>query len=67
MKKFLKFLGVLAGLAILAVIVIVSLMPWMDSWGATDDELIASLIGDELVASPVASYTRAVTINATLD
>lgn len=64
MKKFLKLTGLLAGLAVLAVIVIAMLLPWMDRWGATEDELAAYLIGDELVSSPAASYTRALTINA---
>lgn len=64
MKKFFKFLGILAGLAILAVLVIAALMPWMDSWGATSEEIRASLPGDELVPSPRYVYNRAVTVNA---
>jgi len=64
MKKFLKSIGILAGLAVLAVIVIVALMPWMDRWGATDDEITASFSGDELIPSPRIVYTRAVSINA---
>ncbi len=63
-KKFLKFIGMVAGFAILAVIVIIALMPWMDSWGATDAEIAASLTGDHLVPTPRISYTRAVSINA---
>jgi hypothetical protein len=63
-KKFLKLIGILAGLVVLAVIVIVAPMPWMDRWGATDNEIAASFPGDELVPSPAASYNRAVTINA---
>jgi hypothetical protein len=63
MKKFFKSLGVLAGLAILAVIVMIALLPWMDRWGATDDEGTASFPGDELVPSPRIVYTRAVSIN----
>lgn len=64
MKKFLKVIGFLAGLAVLAVIVIIALMPWMDRWGATDEEIAASLTGDELVPSPRITYTRAITVNA---
>jgi hypothetical protein len=64
MKKFLKFIGVLAGLAILAVIIIAALLPWMDRWGATDNEVTASYSGDELVPSPRVIYTRAISINA---
>jgi hypothetical protein len=65
MKKFLKTIGILAGIGILAVIVMFALLPWMDSWGATDDEIAASFSGDELVPSPRLLYTRAVTVNAT--
>lgn len=65
MKKFLKTAGVLAGLAVLAVIVIVALMPWMDRWGATDEEIAASFAGDALIPSPRIAYTRAISIHAT--
>jgi hypothetical protein len=64
MKKFLKFTGMLAGLAILFVLVILALMPWMDRWGATDEEIAASLTGDELVPAPNLLYNRVVTVNA---
>jgi len=36
----------------------------MDRYGATDEEIAASLTGDELVPNPRISYTRAVSINA---
>jgi len=65
MKKFLKLTGILAGLAVLAALIIVALMPWMDRWGATENEIAASFTGDELVALPRYVYNRAVTINAT--
>jgi hypothetical protein len=64
MRKFFKLIGILAGLGILALIAIAALMPWMDSYGATDEEIAASYAGDELVPSPRISYTRAVSINA---
>jgi len=64
MKKFLKTIGILAGLGVLAVILIIALMPWMDRYGATDEEIAASLTGDELVPDPRVIYTRAVSINA---
>ena len=64
MKKFFKFIGILAGLAVIAVIVTIALIPWMDRWGATDDEVAASFSGDELVLTPRIVYTRAVTVNA---
>lgn len=65
MKKFIKLIGILAGLGILAILIIFALLPWMDRWGATDDEIAASFSGDELVPSPRLLYTRAVTVNAT--
>lgn len=64
MKRFLKIVGFSAGLVIVAVLVMIGLMPWMDRWGATDDEIAASFTGDELVPSPRITYTRAVSINA---
>jgi hypothetical protein len=67
MKKFFKFVGVLAGLGILAVIIIVTLMPWMDRWGATDDEIAASYSADGLVPFPAVTYTRAITVNASAE
>lgn len=65
MKKFLNIVGMLAGLAMLAVIVIAMLIPWMDRWGATADEIQTSFPGDELVPEPASFVNRAVTIQAT--
>ena len=64
MKKLLKFIGIMVGLAFLGILAIVFLMPWMDRWGATNEEISASFPGDELVPSAQAVYNRAVTINA---
>jgi hypothetical protein len=64
MKKLLKTIGVLAGLGVLIIAILFACLPWMDRWGATDDEITASLPGDELVPSPRLIYTRAVSINA---
>jgi hypothetical protein len=36
----------------------------MDRWGATEDEIVASYPGDELVSSPRIAYTRAISIQA---
>ena len=65
MKKYLKIIGILAGLGVVATILIFALLPWMDSWGASDAEIAASYTGDELVPSPRISYTRALSIDAT--
>lgn len=64
MKKLFRLIGVLAGLALLAGTVTAALLPWMDRWGATEDEIAASYPGDELVPSPRISYTRAISIQA---
>jgi hypothetical protein len=65
MEKFLKLVGILAGLAVITVIVIIALTPWMDRWGATDEEIPATFPGDELVPEPAGFVNRAVTIHAT--
>jgi hypothetical protein len=38
--------------------------PWHERWGATDEELLLPLPGDDLVAEPADQVTRAVTIAA---
>jgi hypothetical protein len=38
--------------------------PWQQSWGATADEVVRALPGDELVAEPTFNATRAITIAA---
>ncbi len=38
--------------------------PWHERWGATDEELVLPLPGDDLVAEPASQVTRAVTIAA---
>lgn len=63
-KKFFKIIGILAGFGILSVISMFALLPWMDGWGATGEEIAASLTGDELVPNPRITYTRAVSVNA---
>ncbi len=65
MKKFLKFVGGLFAVAIIGIVVIALLVPWMDRWGASRDEISASFSGDELVSSPRIIYNRVVAINAT--
>lgn len=67
MKRLLKTTWVLAGLAVLAILLLFMLLPWMDRWGATDDEITASFPGDELIPSPRLFYNRAVTVNAAPD
>lgn len=38
--------------------------PWQERWGATDEELVASLPGDYLIAEPAGQVTRAIEIAA---
>jgi hypothetical protein len=64
MKKFLQVIGILAGLVVVAVIIVALLTPWMDRWGATDEEISASFPGDELVPEPASFVNRAITVNA---
>ena len=64
MKLFLKISGVFFAAIVIGVLAIVLLMPWMDRWGASAEEIGAALPGDELVTSPRYVYNRAVTVNA---
>ncbi len=64
MNTFLILLGILVGLIILGVILVVLLTPWMDRWGASQEEIAATYPGDELVASPASFVNRAITIDA---
>ena len=47
-----------------AAIVVAALRARSLRWGATDEELVATLPGDELVPHPDLTTTRAVTVNA---
>jgi hypothetical protein len=40
------------------------LRPWQLRWGATDEEVVRELPGDDLVARPTLDATRAITIRA---
>ncbi len=64
MNTLLILLGILVGLIILGVILVVLLTPWMDRWGASQEEIAATYPGDELVASPASFVNRAITIDA---
>ena len=64
MKKFLKLIGIIASLMVLAALVIALLTPWMDRWGATEEEIAATFPGDELLPKPASFVNRAITIAA---
>lgn len=63
-KSFFKILLALIIAIAVLVATIALLIPWMDRWGATDEELRAAFPGDELVADPASFVNRVVTINA---
>ncbi len=65
MKIVLKIAGGLLVLGVLAVGALALLTPWMDRWGATNEEIAATFTGDELVPQPAVFVNRAVTIDAT--
>ena len=64
MKKALILLATVIGLILLGVIATRLLTPWMDRWGATDAEIVATYPGDELVPAPASFVNRAITIQA---
>jgi hypothetical protein len=64
MKKCLTVIGFLLLVAALAVVAIALLMPWMNRWGATGEELVQSLPGDEIVAGASVETTRAIEIGS---
>jgi hypothetical protein len=64
MKKFLKIIGIFILVGVIGVVLTAALLPWMDSWGASEDEVAASFPGDELIPSPRITYTRVISINA---
>jgi hypothetical protein len=64
MKKFLKVVLVLLAVTVVGVGLTAALLPWMDAWGASPDEIAASFPGDELVPSPRYVYNRVVSVNA---
>jgi hypothetical protein len=55
------------GVLVATVVALSRLLPSLRRWGATDDEVKASLTGDELVADPAVTSTRAVTVAAPAD
>jgi hypothetical protein len=56
----------LAGDAGLAVYV-KGVRPWLSRWGATDEEVVKELPGDETVSNPRSQQTRAVTVHAPVE
>jgi hypothetical protein len=61
-RKFASRLITVSGVALGAYVFLVR--PWQRRWGATDEEVLRALPGDELLAHPGVKLTRAVTIRA---
>lgn len=59
--------GIAAGGAALGAAYLAVIRPWFLRWGATEDEVLLSLPGDELVADAPYESTRAITIAAPVD
>jgi len=53
----------ISGAAILSVYLLL-IRPWQLRWGATDEEVVRTMPGDDIVKHPTFNATRAVTINA---
>lgn len=56
-----------AGAAAGAVLHRTVVRPWHERWGATDDEVVAVLPGDDLLEEPAEQITRAITVEAPPD
>lgn len=64
MKKIRIMIAVVSGLILIGVVTAILVRPWMDRWGATNEEIAATFPGDELVPAPASFVNRAVTIRA---
>ena len=66
MKKILKILALVFGIVMILIVTVVLLTtPAMDRWGATENEIAATYVGDDLVPNPASIVNHAVTIRAT--
>lgn len=59
-----RSLYLLAFVGVLGIAYRRGLHPWQERWGARDEDLIASLQGDDLIAEPAGQVTRAIEIAA---
>ena len=64
---------VLGGSALLGAALVIAVLlpsvywPWARTWGATEEEVLRTMPGDEIVTQPTFDSTRAVTIDASPD
>ena len=63
-KQFITVLGIGAAGTAVFLSYLRWLRPWQLRWGATDEEVVRPMPGDEIVSQPIFNATRAVTINA---
>ena len=63
-RWYFRPLLVLLVIVVLAAAFVFIIRPWYFNWGATGAEIVQLMPGDELVAQPAMSYTRAITIRA---
>ena len=62
-----RVFSVAAILVLVVTIYLTVVKPWYMRWGATDEEVVRTMPGDEIVADPTFNSTRAVTIDGTPD
>jgi hypothetical protein len=62
-----RILSVLTILMLVATIYLTVIRPWYMRWGATEEEVVRVMPGDEIVAEPTFNSTRAVTIEGSPD
>lgn len=62
--RIIRFFAGLAGLIVLLMAAFALLVPWVHTWGATDEEVRRSLPGDELLDDPPVLWNHAVTVRA---
>jgi hypothetical protein len=56
--------SLVGALGIVLLLYLLVVWPWSSHWGATHEEVIQTLPGDELIANPSLVTTKAITINA---
>lgn len=59
-----KVLAFIVLIGVMLIIYVLLIRPWQLRWGATDEEVMRPMPGDELVLDPTFNATRAVTVKA---
>lgn len=71
-KRLYWLISILIDLVIVAAVIIFYVYPtftrpWFMRWGATDEEMLQTLPGDEYIPTPLTESTRAITIQAPIE